>query len=939
MHIPFRWTAVLCLAAATASAQAPGAGGDIFDGKGFSQSRAYFGLAPVEHIDPMTGNVMLVFTDLVLPGDAGFDLKIQRTYNSKIYRDYMASGQQLGEDSWAGLGWSLHMGRIKGQPQQANPTIEMSDGSAHATHQVLDTSVCPNLGTCWITRELWVYGFPTLRLPNGVEYHFAFHPAAQASLVDRITDPYGNRIDICYMSQASPPPQGCPTPVAGQPPEGIASITQHVGGGTRVVTFHTSPRVNTTPAGTFPLRDLDSMSVSLDGIPRTWLYKQDAVPEEGYTLLKEVVPPEGNADTTWKYEYTSAQTSSTNYRLLLKKATSPTLGYFQYVFQEKTLSLGQFPLTRAVVLYWRGFYDFFNNGSAYYFYPLDSCPNNICPGGISVPLDGRVVQGPCARTTYRYYGIGSINAGTPAWKVGSVRSTQVADPVTGGVLSTEEIDYCAPGDPGCPLQRLSLETETVGYQQTVGIYLRLPKSRTVTRQGHAYSTTYTYRPDHFNDFGNPESVVESGDGGGRTTTFAYDYNFTPYLGGRVSSESVTVAGPNGGTFTKSYDYDDATGFMTSQNVFGVATTFGKDAHGNVATVTDANSHTTTMTYDWGVVDSVRRPEDSAPSLTRDINAAGTVASETRLMQAGSSVTTFQYDRLFRLKETHPPLGNPTITTYDNVLVVPGDPAPKRIFTVTTRGNTSLQQILDGAGRVEHTINALGEQSDVDYDSCGRTIFESEPFVGSIALAKGMDTAYDALGRVVRKTHTADQAQVSYVYHDGIDVDVKDEVNKVTKQDWSAFGNPDEARLAGVTDADNKLTQYTYNTPGSLLKADFAEGPDRTWVYNPKNRLESETHPERGTVSYVYDLAGNVTERRDARFPSTQPTRFCYDNNSRLVKVALPGTTNSTTCLAFDGRSPTTRPTTGSRSATVRTAPTSPTTSTAGCTRARTSSTA
>lgn len=37
---------------------------------------------PWEHVDPFTGNVILRFTDVVLPGNAGFDLVVQRTYNS-----------------------------------------------------------------------------------------------------------------------------------------------------------------------------------------------------------------------------------------------------------------------------------------------------------------------------------------------------------------------------------------------------------------------------------------------------------------------------------------------------------------------------------------------------------------------------------------------------------------------------------------------------------------------------------------------------------------------------------------------------------------------------------------------------------------------------------------------------------------------------------------
>ena len=79
----------------------------IFDAKGFDPKREYLTELPFEHIDPMTGSVLLTFTDLVLPGNAGFDLPIQRTYNSKVYDTYSnAGGFTPGEDSWAGWGWT-----------------------------------------------------------------------------------------------------------------------------------------------------------------------------------------------------------------------------------------------------------------------------------------------------------------------------------------------------------------------------------------------------------------------------------------------------------------------------------------------------------------------------------------------------------------------------------------------------------------------------------------------------------------------------------------------------------------------------------------------------------------------------------------------------------------------------------------------------------------
>jgi hypothetical protein len=55
----------------------------VFDAQGFEQNRAYFSQLPFEHIDTLSGGLILTFTDLVLPGNAGRELRFERTYNSK----------------------------------------------------------------------------------------------------------------------------------------------------------------------------------------------------------------------------------------------------------------------------------------------------------------------------------------------------------------------------------------------------------------------------------------------------------------------------------------------------------------------------------------------------------------------------------------------------------------------------------------------------------------------------------------------------------------------------------------------------------------------------------------------------------------------------------------------------------------------------------------
>ena len=53
------------------------------DVPGLQENRDYSSAMPFEHIDTFSGSLVLTFTDLVLPGNAGRQLRFQRTFNSK----------------------------------------------------------------------------------------------------------------------------------------------------------------------------------------------------------------------------------------------------------------------------------------------------------------------------------------------------------------------------------------------------------------------------------------------------------------------------------------------------------------------------------------------------------------------------------------------------------------------------------------------------------------------------------------------------------------------------------------------------------------------------------------------------------------------------------------------------------------------------------------
>src|ERR1051325_6282836 len=58
----------------------------IIDAAGFQANRPIFAQIPFETIDMVSGNLILSYTDCVLPGNAGFDLAFTRTYNGNTHQ-------------------------------------------------------------------------------------------------------------------------------------------------------------------------------------------------------------------------------------------------------------------------------------------------------------------------------------------------------------------------------------------------------------------------------------------------------------------------------------------------------------------------------------------------------------------------------------------------------------------------------------------------------------------------------------------------------------------------------------------------------------------------------------------------------------------------------------------------------------------------------------
>ena len=389
-------------------------------------------------------------------------------------------------------------------------------------------------------------------------------------------------------------------------------------------------------------------------------------------------------------------------------------------------------------------------------------------------------------------------------------------------------------------------------------------SQVITRDGKNYTTAYS----NYDVYANPKTITETGDKT-RTTTKTYFYNTTNNI---VQNKplSEAVSGDFSGTFTTNYTYDTNTGNLTQLNRYGVLTNYTYYTNGNLYTVTDANSYITTNEWTYGRISKVTNP---IYSISRVINPIGTIASETN---GRGYTTSYAYDGNLRLTGITPPVGNPTIISY------PADNSYKK----QSRGGYYLYTDYDGLGRPSGTDDSKGVITDVEYKSCGPKNYTTSNI--------GDTVYYDNFGRTTNATHQ-DNTTISYSYS-GSNVTVTDEASKTTTLTYNAFGSPDEKYLVSVKDPLNNTTSYTLNMLGSLTKT--TQGTlIRSFVYNTKNFLTSETHPESGTATYGRDNVGSMTSKTDTLGLKT----YTYDKLYRLTKTAYGTETVNFTYDKADNR--------------------------------------
>jgi len=414
-----------------------------------------------------------------------------------------------------------------------------------------------------------------------------------------------------------------------------------------------------------------------------------------------------------------------------------------------------------------------------------------------------------------------------------------------------------------------------------------------------------------------------------------------------------------GNGTWYYSYGNGSCTVTDPN--GKSWNYAFDANGDPTTITDPSGRVTTKTYNNN--NTMQLASVTLPNGNQTLYESDSKGNTTKVTRKSSTtsdpdiVTQFTYDPAFNfIKTATDPKGNVTTYNYDTkgnltgiVYPVPttGGTAPTAAFTYNNFGQavtaTNPVGIIaqytysDSTGYLTSVVSDFGDSTHLNATT--QFAYDSRGNVTSVTDAKNNTTTftYDILNRLTQTTFPAPFNYVTkysydangnlieldkqassdgtqwqttqYVYDlldsliqtkqflDGTNVlntyfgydpngnrnQITDANGKVTKYTYS-----ERNLLASVIDAKNAITAYVYDNNGNLQTITDANNNVTTYFYDGFDRLNKTTYANSTYEGYSYDANSNLLSKRTR---SGSVINYAYDNLNRLTTKTYPDTTS------------------------------------------------
>ncbi|WP_300578183.1 RHS repeat-associated core domain-containing protein [Phenylobacterium sp.] len=293
----------------------------------------------------------------------------------------------------------------------------------------------------------------------------------------------------------------------------------------------------------------------------------------------------------------------------------------------------------------------------------------------------------------------------------------------------------------------------------------------------------------------------------------------------------------GDTFSYTYNSD---GFLASiENEVGHTITITSwSGSGQPTTIVDPNGVTSTVAYDY------------ADRVVEFVVAPG----------VGQSTYEFEYDPAGNLTKLTLPEGGWLAYDYD---------AANRLTRISN--NRGQERVL--------TVNAVGEPTTLTTSSASSIVTQQQA------------RAYDELGRLIAVTGAGSQSTAFGYDKVGNVTSITDARGKLFSQTYDALN-----RVSTQTDPNGAVVELAYTPTDVLTQLEDARDNETSRIVDGFGLVIQELSPDRGTSTYWYDAASNLTRMING---DGQEALFAYDDASRLTAVTYTGSSADNAAFSYD----------------------------------------
>ncbi len=382
------------------------------------------------------------------------------------------------------------------------------------------------------------------------------------------------------------------------------------------------------------------------------------------------------------------------------------------------------------------------------------------------------------------------------------------------------------------------------------------------------TVTNTYNNDTFNwMLGVPVQVQEESVISGQTALGPRTVSFVSDSQGKLLQKTLEPNNPALKLVTD-YTYDGFGNCLTTtvsgNGVTSRTATTTYDANGQFPlSTTNAKGHSESYTWDarFGVKTSLTGPNGLTTSWTHD--GFGRKTGESRADGTSTTIT-------YHLGET---LANGTVNAAPYYVITQSTGLPASTVYYDTLGR--------GTRKVAVGFSGAQIYMDTEYDALGRVYRKSAPYASG-GTPKWTTYGYDAIGRAI--TITEPDLSVTTTAYNGLSKTITNALGQTRIELRDVRG-----KLVQVTDSMNGTITYAHDAFGNLLSTTDNAGNVVSMTYNILGRKTGMVDPDMGTWGYGYNAFGELISQTNAR---NQTSTMVYDALGRRVSRTEPEGTST-----------------------------------------------